>query len=94
MSSSDKMKDFNDFLAKTQLSLDEIMYVGDDIPDYEIMSIVGLPVAPADAVPEIKQIARYISPRKGGEGVARDVIEQTLKACGMWMTGDAFGFGW
>jgi 3-deoxy-D-manno-octulosonate 8-phosphate phosphatase (KDO 8-P phosphatase) len=94
MSSSVKMRDFDDFMAKTGLALEEVMYVGDDIPDYEIMSIVGLPVAPADAVPEIKQIARYISPRKGGEGVARDVIEQTLKAQGLWMAGDAFGFGW
>ncbi|MDR1259474.1 MAG: HAD hydrolase family protein [Tannerellaceae bacterium] len=87
-----KMKDYNDFMAKTGLSDDEVLYAGDDLPDYDIMSTVGLPVAPADAVPEIKQIARYISPRKGGEGVARDVIEQTLKAQGVWMGDDAFGW--
>lgn len=55
------------------------MYAGDDIPDYEVMTRVGLPVAPADAAPEIKEIAKYISSRRGGEGVARDVIEQTMR---------------
>ena len=56
------------------------------------MQLAGLPVAPADAAPEIKQIAKYISSRKGGEGVARDVIEQTLKAQGHWMGQEAFGW--
>jgi len=92
MGSSLKINDFNDFLQKTGLSKEEIIYVGDDIPDYPVMSIVGLPVAPADAVPEIKQIAKYISHRKGGEGVARDVIEQTLKTQGLWMCDEAFGW--
>jgi 3-deoxy-D-manno-octulosonate 8-phosphate phosphatase (KDO 8-P phosphatase) len=92
MGSSVKLKDFNDFLTKTGLAKEEIIYVGDDIPDYPVMSVVGLPVAPADAVPEIKQIAKYISHRKGGEGVARDVIEQTMKAQGLWMCDEAFGW--
>ncbi|MDH6533663.1 HAD-IIIA family hydrolase [Parabacteroides sp. 52] len=92
MGSSIKKKDFADFLQKTGLSAQEIMYVGDDIPDYEIMCQVALPVAPADASPEIKEIAKYISPRKGGEGVARDVIEQTMRAQGTWMCDEAFGW--
>ncbi|GAB6394833.1 MAG: HAD-IIIA family hydrolase [Bacteroidales bacterium] len=92
MQSSVKMKDFKDFLAKTGVAMEETVYAGDDIPDYDIMSIAGLPVAPADAVPEIKRIARYISPCKGGEGVARDVIEQTMKVQGLWMCDDAFGW--
>jgi len=85
-----KMDDFNDFIYKTGLKDNEVIYVGDDIPDYEIMSRVGLAVAPADAVPEIKGIAGYISHKPGGEGVARDVIEQTMKAQGLWMCDDAF----
>ncbi|GHU58939.1 hydrolase [Bacteroidia bacterium] len=93
MKSSIKMHDFNDFIAKTGLLPEELIYVGDDIPDYQIMSIIGLPVAPADAVPEIKQIAKYISHRNGGDGVARDVIEQTLKVQGLWMS-DEEAFGW
>ncbi len=92
MSSSIKMSDYNDFIAKTGLPDDAVMYAGDDIPDFEVMSRVGLPVAPADAVPEIKQIAKYISHRKGGEGVARDIIEQTMKAQGTWMCDEAFGW--
>jgi 3-deoxy-D-manno-octulosonate 8-phosphate phosphatase (KDO 8-P phosphatase) len=92
MQSSMKINDFNDFMQKTGLSMEEVLYAGDDIPDYQVMSVAGLPVAPADAVPEIKQVARYISHCRGGEGVARDVIEQTLKAQGLWMCDEAFGW--
>ena len=86
MRSAVKVHDFKDFMEKTGLSPEQIMYAGDDIPDYEVMTRVGLPVAPADAAPEIKEIAKYISSRRGGEGVARDVIEQT---CGLKDTGSA-----
>lgn len=92
MNAAVKMDCFDDFMQKTGLHLDEIMYAGDDIPDYDVMKIVGLPVAPADAAPEIKAIANYISLKKGGEGVARDVIEQTLKNQGQWMGSEAFGW--
>ena len=85
-----KMEEFNDFLQKTGLTLEEICYVGDDIPDYEIMQTVGLPACPADAVPEIKAISKYISHKKGGKGVGRDIIEQVLKAQDRWMKSDAF----
>ena len=56
------------------------------------MKQVGLPVAPADAAPEIKAVAKYISSRCGGEGVARDVIEQTMRAQGHWFGEEAFGW--
>lgn len=92
MNSAVKINDFRDFMEKTGLNPEEILYAGDDIPDYEVMKIVGLPVAPADAAPEIKEIARYISLKKGGEGIARDVIEQTMKAQGHWMNDEAFGW--
>ncbi|MCD8176976.1 MAG: HAD hydrolase family protein [Tannerellaceae bacterium] len=92
MRSAVKIKDFEHFLEKTGLREDEIMYAGDDIPDYEIMCRVGLPVAPADAAPEIKSIAKYISLHKGGEGIAREIIEQTLKANDDWMEKEAFGW--
>lgn len=92
MKSAVKVHDYRDFLEKTGLRPEEVLYAGDDIPDYEVMQLVGLPVAPADAAPEIKQIARYISLCRGGEGVARDVIEQTLKAQGNWMGREAFGW--
>jgi len=92
MKSSIKIHDYNDYINKTGYSAEEIIYVGDDLPDYHIMKEVGLPVAPADAAPEIKAIVRYISYRKGGEGVARDVIEQVMKAQGKWLSEIAFGW--
>ncbi len=70
----------------------QMAYIGDDIPDIEVMRLVGLPCAPADAAPEVKAVAKYISLCDGGYGVVRDLIEQTLKACGRWGTSE--GFGW
>lgn len=90
---SHKMRELGDLMERTGLKADEILYMGDDIPDYEVMRFVGLPVCPADAAPEIKAISRYISPRNGGEGAARDVIEQVLRAQGKWMSDDV-AFGW
>lgn len=92
MQSAVKIHDFNDFMDKTGLSPEQIAYAGDDIPDYDVMRIAGLAVAPLDAAPEIKQIANYISHKKGGEGVARDLIEQVMKAQGEWMKAEAFGW--
>lgn len=92
MRSSLKMKDYTDFMNRTGLKPEEVLYAGDDIPDYEVMKLVGLPVAPADAASEIKDISLYISSKNGGEGIARDVIEQTMKTQGTWLTGEAFGW--
>ena len=74
MKSGIKMNDFLDYINRTGYKPEEIIYVGDDIPDYKVMKAVGLPIASNDAAHEIKAIAKYISPKKGGEGVARDVI--------------------
>jgi 3-deoxy-D-manno-octulosonate 8-phosphate phosphatase (KDO 8-P phosphatase) len=93
MGASDKKKDFADFLEKTGLEAHEVAYMGDDIPDYEVMLKVGLPACPADAAPEIKSIAKYISHKKGGQGCGRDLLEQLLKAHNLWMDG-AEAFGW
>ena len=60
------------------------MYMGDDLPDYKVMSSIGLPVCPADAVEEIKSISVYISDKDGGNGCVRDVIEQVMRAQGKW----------
>lgn len=71
----------------------EVAYVGDDIPDYEAMRLVGLKVSPMDAADDIKDIADYIAPVDGGYGVARDLLEQILRAQGKWMQ-DEKAFGW
>lgn len=88
-----KIKKYEEWLRDNGLTDEEILYMGDDIPDYEVMHRCGCACCPADAAEEIKQIATYVSPRKGGMGCARDVIEQVLRAQGKWMT-DAEAFGW
>ncbi|MGN1245648.1 MAG: KdsC family phosphatase [Muribaculaceae bacterium] len=81
------------WMDKHSLKPDEVAFVGDDIPDLEVMRHVGLPVAPADAAPEVKEVAKYISPVAGGYGCGRDVIEQIMKAQGTWLA-DRRAFGW
>lgn len=93
LGSAVKTKQYNELLEKYSLKPEEVLYMGDDIPDYEVLRLVGLPCCPADAAPEIKAVCRYISHKKSGEGCGRDVIEQVLKAQGKWMT-DAKAFGW
>lgn len=92
MKSKIKIHDLNDYMQKTGYKPEEIMYSGDDLPDYHVMQTVGLAVAPADAAHEIKSIAQYISHYKGGDGIARDVIEQVMKTQGKWMGEEAFGW--
>jgi 3-deoxy-D-manno-octulosonate 8-phosphate phosphatase (KDO 8-P phosphatase) len=93
MASSTKTNDLDEFLLKYSLNADEVLYMGDDIPDYQVMSRVGVPTCPQDAAPEIKAISVYVSPLKGGEGCARDVMEQVMKVQGKWMDNNA-AFGW
>jgi 3-deoxy-D-manno-octulosonate 8-phosphate phosphatase (KDO 8-P phosphatase) len=88
IAAGDKLECFDDVIKKTNLSPDDFMYMGDDLPDYNIMSKVGIPTCPADAVTEIKSISKYISDRNGGEGCVRDVIEQVLRAQGKWLNPD------
>lgn len=80
----DKIVVFEQYLLDNQLAKEAIVYAGDDIPDLDVMQVVGVAICPADAVEEIKEAADYISPRKGGEGVARDIIEKVLKVQGNW----------
>lgn len=88
-----KLKTYEDFLARYGLSDQEVMYMGDDVPDYEIMQRVGCPVCPADACPDIKAVSLYISDKQGGYGCGRDVIEQVLRAQDKWQM-NAKAFGW
>ena len=88
-----KLKTYDEFLSRYGLTDEEVMYMGDDVPDYEIMQRVGCPVCPADACPEIKAVSLYISDKQGGYGCGRDVIEQVLRAQGKWQM-NAKAFGW
>ena len=84
----DKEECLLNFSEKTGIDPKNIMFMGDDLVDYKIMTLVGLPVCPKDAVDDIKAISRYISDKNGGEGCVRDVIEQTLRAQNKWFTKD------
>lgn len=88
-----KIKVYEKFLVEYGMADDEIIFVGDDVPDYEVMSRCGCPCCPADACPDIKSISRYISSANGGYGVGRDIIEQVLRAQGKWLA-DKKAFGW
>jgi 3-deoxy-D-manno-octulosonate 8-phosphate phosphatase (KDO 8-P phosphatase) len=81
---TDKVGVLTDYLQKQNLSWQEVLYMGDDIPDMTVMKKVGIACCPLDAVEEIKEISAYISPLNGGYGCCRDVIEKVLKLRGHW----------
>ena len=81
---TDKQEKLQDYVFEHDLRWEEVIFMGDDIPDYQVMCMVGLACAPADAATEIKSIASYISTVNGGYGCARDIIEKVLKLNGHW----------
>ena len=88
-----KIEKYREVIERLGVKPEEVLYMGDDIPDYEVMQACGLPCCPQDAAAEIQQIARYVSPYIGGHGCVRDVIEQVLRAQGLWNM-DRLAFGW
>lgn len=92
LGSAVKIHDYRAFREKYELSNDEILYMGDDIPDIEVMRECGLACCPKDAAPEVKMVSKYISHVNGGYGCGRDVIEQVMKAQDKWMSDEAFGW--
>ena len=84
MNVENKWTKLESLLLQYRVSAKEVLYMGDDIPDYEVMSRCAIKTAPADAAPEIIAIADYVSHKKGGEGCVRDVIEQVLRVKGDW----------
>ena len=80
-----KVETFQEFIELYNIKPEEVLYMGDDIPDFHVMKLVGLPTCPQNAVPEIKNISKYISHINGGKGCVRDVIEQVMKVQGKWM---------
>lgn len=92
LGASDKIVCYNELKDKYSLKDDEIVYMGDDIPDMPILKKCGLPCCPKDAVSEIKNISKYISNKDGGYGCGRDILEQILKVQDKWLDTDAFGW--
>jgi 3-deoxy-D-manno-octulosonate 8-phosphate phosphatase (KDO 8-P phosphatase) len=92
LNSRSKLEHYNTFKKKHNLEDMNILFMGDDIPDFEVMKHAGVPVCPADADSEIKQVAIYISDKRGGEGCVRDVVEQVLRLHNNWMDSEAFSW--
>lgn len=86
LAAPDKVATFKEYIELYNIKPEEVLYMGDDIPDYHVMKLVGLPTCPQDASPEIKGISNYISHINGGRGAVRDVIEQVMKVQGKWNT--------
>jgi 3-deoxy-D-manno-octulosonate 8-phosphate phosphatase (KDO 8-P phosphatase) len=88
MSVIDKKEFVSDYINKNNLNWEEVLYMADDLPDLALMKMVGLPCCPADAVPEILELSKYISPVNGGYGCVRDVIQKVLKVQDKWIFRD------
>jgi len=84
LGAENKIEVFNNYISSNKINANEILYMGDDVPDYEVMKIVGVAVCPNDAAQEIKEISIYVSDKKGGEGCVRDVLEQVMRVQGKW----------
>ncbi len=84
LATPDKVATFHEYIELYQIKAENVLYMGDDIPDFHVMQLVGLPTCPQDAAPEIKAISTYISHINGGKGAVRDVIEQVMKVQGKW----------
>jgi 3-deoxy-D-manno-octulosonate 8-phosphate phosphatase (KDO 8-P phosphatase) len=84
LASPNKVETFKEYTELYNIKPENVLYMGDDIPDYHVMQLVGLPTCPQDAVAEIKAISKYISHKNGGKGAVREVIEQVMKVQGNW----------
>jgi 3-deoxy-D-manno-octulosonate 8-phosphate phosphatase (KDO 8-P phosphatase) len=82
----DKVNTLNNYFKTRNLNNNNVLYMGDDIPDLKVMQMVALPCCPQDAAPEIKAISSYVSHKNGGKGAVRDIIEQVMKVQGKWNT--------
>ena len=88
----DKVLKLKEYMQEKGLKAEEIVFMGDDIPDLRVMQCVSLPACPADAVPEVLNISKFISENPGGKGAVRDLIERVLKVQGKWMTAEAYSW--
>lgn len=89
---ADKVLKLEEYMEQYQLRPEQVVFMGDDIPDLKVMQRVGIPACPADAAEEIKAISVFVSKYPGGRGCVRDVIEQTLKSQGKWLSAEAYSW--
>jgi 3-deoxy-D-manno-octulosonate 8-phosphate phosphatase (KDO 8-P phosphatase) len=84
LGSPNKVETFQEYVDVYSIKPEQVLYMGDDIPDYHVMQLVGMPTCPQDASPEIKAISKYISHKNGGKGAVREIIEQVMKVQDKW----------
>lgn len=84
-----KVESFKKLAQKHNLKLDELLYMGDDIPDMDLLNLAKVSVCPNDAAIDVRNIVDYVSPLKGGDGSLRDIVEQTLRVQGKWLLPEA-----
>lgn len=89
LKASNKIEIFDNYLKDKNIATENVLYMGDDIPDYPVMKKSGVATCPKNAAIEIKNISHYISDKNGGEGCVRDIIEQVLRCQGNWFDNDA-----
>lgn len=85
LGSQNKIKVFNEYIESNGIKKENILYMGDDIPDYPVMKEVGLACCPQDATDAVKEVSHYVSYRNGGEGCVRDILEQLMRLNGQWL---------
>lgn len=84
MGVTNKSLKLSEVITNHKLKREQILYMGDDLPDQEVLKMAGVATCPYDAAPEIREQSIYISPHKGGAGCVRDVIEQVMRVQGKW----------
>jgi 3-deoxy-D-manno-octulosonate 8-phosphate phosphatase (KDO 8-P phosphatase) len=84
LAAPNKVETFKEYIELYNIKPEHVLYMGDDIPDFHVMKLVGLPTCPQDAAQEIKAISKYISHKNGGKGAVREIIEQVMKVQGKW----------
>lgn len=89
INASNKVAILDAWLDKNELLREDILFMGDDVPDLAVMKMIGFPTCPADAIEDIKSICQYISPQIGGKGAVRDVIEKVMRLQGTWESNSA-----
>ena len=84
LAAPNKVETFKEYIELYNINPEHVLFMGDDIPDFHVMKLVGLPTCPQDAAQEIKAISKYISHKNGGKGAVREIIEQVMKVQGKW----------
>ena len=82
---NEKVIAFDDFVSTFNINPDQVLYMGDDVPDVPVMEKVGVSTCPQDALPDVKRVVDYVSHKKGGDGCVREIVEQVMRVQDKWV---------